>query len=93
MPKLAVLVSGIGSILEAIIEHPISVDLVITDRQCRGLEIARNTNFAEAILLERTDFTMGFNALRGEYTKKVLDVLISQDIDVIAMTGYMTILG
>ena len=39
--RLGVLASGGGTILEAIIEDGLEVTVVVTDRECRALEVAR----------------------------------------------------
>ncbi|HAM02403.1 MAG TPA: phosphoribosylglycinamide formyltransferase, partial [Acidimicrobiaceae bacterium] len=38
--RVAVLVSGTGSILEAILADGVPVGVVVADRPCRGLDIA-----------------------------------------------------
>ncbi len=49
------LVSGTGSILEAILEDRIAVSQVIADRPCRGLEIAAAAGI-DAQLVDRRDW-------------------------------------
>jgi phosphoribosylglycinamide formyltransferase-1 len=90
--KLAVLVSGSGTILEAIVESGLSVTAVLADRQCRGLEVAERAG-VEAILVDRTDhggFGPSFD--RDSYTRAVTDVLMGRGIDLIAMAGFGTVL-
>jgi phosphoribosylglycinamide formyltransferase 1 len=88
MTKLAVFVSGTGTNLEAIIARGLEVSLVVADRPCRGLTVAR----AAAVpthLVARTSFTADFN--RQAYTEEVLQLLGSARIDIIALAGFMTI--
>ncbi len=87
--KLAVLVSGSGTILEAIFESGVEVALVISDRPCRALEVARS-NSTEALLLERTLFNEDFD--RDGYTSQLVDSLLSHGIEVVAMAGFGTVL-
>lgn len=54
--RLAVLVSGTGSILEAMLGVGLPVDLVGADRSCRGLEIAADAGI-EAVLVARSAWT------------------------------------
>ena len=90
MKKVAVLVSGKGTNLEAMINAEVPIALVVADRPCRGLEIAKKA-MIETALVERESFGKDFD--RDAYTKKLLDVLVSKEIDLIAMAGFMTFLG
>ncbi|WP_419854682.1 phosphoribosylglycinamide formyltransferase [Candidatus Poriferisodalis sp.] len=56
--RLAVLVSGTGSILEAMLDSGLPVDLVGADRPCRGLGIADGAGI-ETVLVARSDWTGG----------------------------------
>lgn len=87
--KLAVLVSGTGTILEAILQAGIKVSLVLADRPCRGLEIAAAAG-VPVELVERAAYDQTFD--RTEYSQAVADVLQSHGIDIVAMAGFMTIL-
>jgi phosphoribosylglycinamide formyltransferase-1 len=89
-PKLAVLVSGTGTILEAILVSGLDVSLVVADRPCRGLEIAANAN-VPAVLVERSSFNHTFD--REVYSSQLVAVLEEHNIGLIAMAGFMTILG
>jgi len=90
MKKLAVFVSGTGTLLEAMIGADISITVVVADRPCRGLEIAREAGIPIA-LVPRTDFSGAFN--RERYTLEIIDAIESYQIGVIAMAGFMTVLG
>lgn len=88
--KLAILASGSGTILESILEQGIVVDLLLADRSCRAIEVARHGG-VDAILLERREFSDAFD--RETYTSKTTAALVERGVDVIAMAGYGTILG
>ena len=90
MKKLAVFVSGTGSLLEAMLEQGLKVDLVLADRPCRGIdEVARKFNVPTEFVL-RSDFKP-FN--REEFTQKIIEILEKNKIDLVAMAGFMTILS
>jgi len=88
--RLAVLVSGTGTLLEAILADGPPVELVLADRPCRGLEVAAEAGVA-AELVERTDFGRSFD--RAAYTDRVVKALDAAGIEVIALAGYMTVLS
>jgi phosphoribosylglycinamide formyltransferase-1 len=88
--RLAVLVSGKGSILESILEQKLDISLVLADRECRGLEIARSAGVPTELAL-RTSFGPDFD--RETYTRQVVEVLKGHNIDLAAMAGFMTVLG
>ena len=91
MPKLAVFVSGTGSLLEAMLEQGLKVDLVLADRPCRGIdEVAKKFNVPTELVL-RTDFGKPIN--RENFTEKIIEVLEKYQIDLVAMAGFMTILS
>ncbi len=106
--KLAVFVSGTGSLLEAMLEQGLKVDLVLADRHCRGIdEVAKKFNVPTELVL-RTDFRetggessflevspLGSNSKfnREKYTNKIIEVLEKNKIDLVAMAGFMTILS
>ncbi len=86
--RVAVLVSGSGTILEAILGAEIPVALVLADRPCKGL--ARATDHGiDAELVERTDFGAGFD--RDAYSDRVADALSSHAIDLVVMAGWGTV--
>lgn len=87
--RIAVLASGSGTLLEAMIEAELPIALVLSDRPCRGLEIAPPR--VPAVLLERTDWSSDFD--RDAYARKVVDVLGEHDIELVAMAGFGTVLG
>jgi phosphoribosylglycinamide formyltransferase-1 len=86
--RLGVLVSGSGTILEAILAEGIEVAAVVADRTCRGLDIARDAG-VEAVLVERTDFSKGFD--RDAYCAQLVAALQEQRLDVLVSAGFGTV--
>ncbi|MCL4433904.1 MAG: phosphoribosylglycinamide formyltransferase [Actinobacteria bacterium] len=91
--RLAVLASGTGTILEAITGSGIDVAVVICDRDCRALQVARGLGI-ETVLLNRDDYGgYGNDFDRAGYTGALVRVLQSYDTDVVAMAGFGTVLA
>jgi phosphoribosylglycinamide formyltransferase 1 len=92
--RLAVLASGTGSILEAIIATDLPLAFVLADRQCRALEIAATHNIPSA-LIHRADFGYRPRSAwdRPAFTNSVTRELEDMHIDLIAMAGFMTVFG
>ncbi len=87
--RVAALASGTGTILEAILAAGLDLDLVVTDRRCRALELA-DAHGVRAELVERTDFGPGFD--RDAYSDEVVAVLQKHDVDVVVMAGFGTVI-
>lgn len=87
---LAVLVSGTGSNLEAMIKAGLPIAVVAADRQCHGLDIAEEADIP-AELVERADFGPNFD--RAWYTEKLALILRRYGADTVAMAGFMTLLS
>lgn len=85
--RLAVLASHTGSLLAAMIERKLPIELVVTDRECRALDIAAEAGIPH-VLLPRT-FSKSFN--REAYTKSMIALLREHRIDWVAMAGFMTV--
>lgn len=86
--RIAVLASGSGTLLEAILADGIPVALVVADRPSRALEVAE-AHGVPGTLVERTSFGDDFD--RVAYTREVVDVLLGADIDLIVMAGFGTV--
>ena len=84
--RLAVLASGQGSLLEAIIAHDVPISLVIADRPCAALEVATHAGI-QTLLLPR-HFNARFD--RTAYTDMILEIFRRYRIELIAMAGFMT---
>jgi formyltetrahydrofolate-dependent phosphoribosylglycinamide formyltransferase len=85
-----VLASGSGTILAAMLERGLPVVVVVADRPCGALEIARNAGIT-ALLVERRDFGADFD--RVAYTHDVVDALQAHDVELVAIAGFGTILS
>jgi phosphoribosylglycinamide formyltransferase-1 len=87
--KFAVMVSGAGTILEAILADGLSPSLVVADRPCRGLAIAEAAGIPTQ-LVQRPSFGPDFD--RVMYAHRIVTVLQEYGIELVAMAGFMTIL-
>jgi len=88
--RLGVLVSGTGTILEALLAAGLPVRVVLADRPCRGLEVAAGAG-VPAELVARSSFGPGFD--RDGYTALVVGALRRHQVDLVAMAGFGTVLG
>lgn len=86
--RIAVLASGSGTLLEAILADGIPVSLVVVDRPSRAIEVA-SAHGVPARLVERSSFGPDFD--RGAYTQQVVDVLVEAEIDLVVMAGFGTV--
>jgi phosphoribosylglycinamide formyltransferase-1 len=90
--RLCVLVSGSGTILEALVDKGVPIALVGSDRPCRGLSVAHNAG-VESVLLDRADYGgFGPDFDRERYSADLAAVLRARDIDLVAMAGFGTII-
>jgi phosphoribosylglycinamide formyltransferase 1 len=89
-PGLAVLASGSGTLLEAILVRGLRPAVVIADRPCRAVEVASAAGVAAA-MVERTSFGAAFD--RAAYTEEVVRVLKDAGVGTVAMAGFMTVLA
>ena len=90
--RLAVLASGSGTILRAMLAENIPIHLVLTDRPCAALDIAKEAR-VEGSLVDRQEwggFTPDFD--RYGYSEAVTKTLIDHGIDLVAMAGFGTVL-
>ncbi len=91
--RVGVLVSGSGTILEAMFEAGLPVTVVLSDRPCAALELAR-THGAAAELVDRNGYG-GFGSAfdRESYTAAVAATLVAHQVDLVAMAGFGTVLS
>ncbi|HWH34473.1 MAG TPA: phosphoribosylglycinamide formyltransferase [Acidimicrobiales bacterium] len=87
--RIAVLASGSGTILEAILDHGIDVAVVVADRPCRAVDVAEGAGVA-ATLVARSSFGPDFDRL--DYTHRLVDVLAGHGVELVVMAGFGTIL-
>lgn len=89
--RVAVLASGGGTNLQALLDDPVVgpwVALVVSDRaEARALERAR-TRGVDAVFLDPGD-----REDRSDYDAAMLDLLRGRSIDVVALAGFMRIVG
>ncbi len=88
--RVAVLASGSGTNLQAMLDHPVVspwIALVVSDREdARALDRARERGVA-AVFVDPKD-----HLDRAAYDRAVLDVLEDHDIGFVALAGFMRIL-
>ena len=88
--RIAVLVSGGGTNLQALLDDPViapSIAVVLSDRpRVRALERAGERG-VEALVLEPDG-----SADREAYTAAVRDALLARDVEVVVNAGYMRVL-
>ncbi|MCU1459521.1 MAG: phosphoribosylglycinamide formyltransferase, formyltetrahydrofolate-dependent [Actinomycetia bacterium] len=86
--RVGVLASGGGTILQAILDGGIPVQVVVSDRpECGALERARAAG-VPAVAVDRRAYLPD----RVAFTEAVVDALRAHDVDLVAMAGFMTIL-
>jgi len=84
-----VLASGSGTILHALVAADLPIVVVLVDRQCGAIEVARAAGVPVEIV-ERGSFGGDFD--RVAYTNDVVDVLTRHQVELVAMAGFGTIL-
>lgn len=87
--RVAVLVSGTGTILDALLDADIPVCLVVADRPCVGLDKAAAAGIPTE-LVERESFGPSFD--RDAYSARLAAALAAHDVDLVAMAGFGTVL-
>jgi phosphoribosylglycinamide formyltransferase-1 len=87
--RIAVLASGTGTILRALVEADLPIVVVLVDRRCGATQIAEDAGVPVEIV-ERTSFGKDFD--RVAYTHDVVDALARHDVELVAMAGFGTIL-
>lgn len=88
--RIAVLASGSGTLLDAILNAGIDVELVVADRVCAALDIAADHGVAGR-LIERTEFGPSFD--RAAYSSLVAETLVAAEIELVVMAGFGTVLA
>ena len=90
--RLGVLVSGSGTILDAMVHAGLDIALVASDRDCRGLQVANAAGVA-SLLVDRAHyggFSQDFD--RDGYSAALARALLDQGVDLVAMAGFGTVL-
>ncbi|WP_208026734.1 phosphoribosylglycinamide formyltransferase [Rhabdothermincola sediminis] len=88
--RVAVLASGSGTILDAMLDAGIPVEVVVVDRPCGATEVAERHSVPWEFV-ERSSYGADFD--RDAYTRQILDVLDKYDTDLVVMAGFGTILA
>lgn len=88
--RTAVLASGSGTLLDAILADGIDVALVVVDRVCAATEVAARHGVT-SVVQERTDFGPGFD--RDAFSAETVAILADHDIELVVMAGWGTIFG
>ena len=91
--RLAVLVSGSGTILEAMFDAGLPVTTVLSDRPCAALALARARGAADELIDRKAygGFGPGFD--RDGYTTTVAATLVAHQVDLVAMAGFGTVMS
>jgi len=90
--RLAILVSGRGSNMRALVAaardpgFPAEVVLVVANRDCEGLDLARGEGLATALIDHRV------HATRADFDAALDALLKSHGVEVIALAGFMRVL-
>lgn len=85
---IGVLASGSGTVLKAILEAGVPVEVVVVDRDCPAIEIASGAGVAVEVV-ERGPLK---SLDRVEFTHRIVDALGRHHVDTVVMAGFMTVL-
>jgi len=86
--RVAVLASGSGTILEAILTDGLAVEVVVLDRHCGAGDVATRHE-VPVLVVERTSYGADFD--RDAYSAQIVEVLRSHQIDLVVLAGFGTI--
>ena len=90
--RLAVLVSGSGTILRAMFDAGLPVTVVLADRPCAGLDLAEERGAAAELVDRRAYGGFGEGFDREGFTATVAATLVAHQVDLVAMAGFGTVL-
>ncbi len=90
---IGVLASGTGTILEALLADRIPATVVVADRPCRALEVARSAGVPDVLVDRRTFGGFGPAFDRDAFTEAVTAELVGRGVEVVVMAGFGTVLG
>lgn len=89
----AVLASGTGTILDAVLSAGVEVRMVAADRPCRALELARSHGI-DVVLVDRQAYGgFGPDFDRAGYTTALVAALEAARADLVCMAGFGTVLS
>lgn len=86
--RVAVLASGSGTILDAMIDAGVPVAVVVVDRPCGATAVAERRG-VPWVMLQRTTFGPDFD--RDAYSARMVDELVGRGIELVVMAGFGTI--
>ena len=90
--RVAVLVSGSGTILKAMIGAGLPVSVVLSDRPCAGLVLGEESGAAAELVDRRAYGGFGPDFDREGFTATVTATLVAHQVDLVAMAGFGTVL-
>jgi phosphoribosylglycinamide formyltransferase-1 len=90
--RLAVLVSGSGTILNAMFDAGLPVTTVLSDRPCAALAMARQHGAADELIDRSAYGGYGPDFDRDGYTATVAATLVAHQVDLVAMAGFGTVM-
>jgi phosphoribosylglycinamide formyltransferase 1 len=90
--RLAVLVSGSGTIMQALIEADLPVAVVLADRPCAALSLAGDRGVAVELVDRSAYGGFGQNFDRAGFSATVAATLVAHQVDLVAMAGFGTVL-
>jgi phosphoribosylglycinamide formyltransferase-1 len=90
--RLAVLVSGSGTIFRAMVDAGLPVAVVLSDRHCAALALAEELG-VPAVLVDRAPYGgYGPDFDRDGFTATVAATLVAHQVDLVAMAGFGTVM-
>jgi len=97
MKKIAVLVSGGGTNLQALIDDDISIELVISSKKnayalTRATEANIKTEIVEWVEYKELKNKIGLFIGRWKFSQAILNILLDNDIELVVLAGFMVIL-
>jgi phosphoribosylglycinamide formyltransferase 1 len=90
--RVGVLVSGSGTILQAMFDADLPVTTVISDRPCAALALARAHGAADELIDRQGYGGFGPDFDRAGYTATVTATLVAHQVDLVAMAGFGTVM-
>jgi len=90
--RVGVLVSGSGTILQAMFDADLPVTTVISDRPCAALALARAHGAADELIDRQGYGGFGPDYDRAGYTATVTATLVAHQVDLVAMAGFGTVM-
>jgi phosphoribosylglycinamide formyltransferase-1 len=90
--RVAVLVSGGGTILRAMFASGIPVTTVLSDRPCAALALAEQHGAAAELIDRQAYGGFGQSFDREGFTATVAATLVAHQVDLVAMAGFGTVM-